>query len=121
MSDLRTPQWAPVGVGAVPSQLASTPSPKLVSAAHEFEASMMKELMGPLTSGGDSLEGGEDGAGSESAITSFAGEALGKAISEHGGFGIANRILHQLSATGNHSGKTDVSKHGNGTATNSPL
>jgi Rod binding domain-containing protein len=121
MSDLRTPQWAPVGVGAVPAQPASTPSPKLVTAAHEFEASMMKELMAPLTSSGDSLEGGEDTAGSESAITSFAGEALGKAISEHGGFGIANRILHQLSAAGNHSGKTAVPQHGNGTPTNSPL
>jgi flagellar protein FlgJ len=119
MSDLRTPQLSPVG--PVPAPPASTPSPKLVSAAHEFEASMMKELMGPLTSGGDSLEGGEDGAGSESAITSFAGEALGKAISEHGGFGIAKRILHQLSAAGNHSGKTSEPAHGNGTPTNSSL
>jgi Rod binding domain-containing protein len=121
MSDLRTPQWAPVGTGAVPAQPESAPSPKLVNAAHEFEASMMKELMAPLTSGGDSLDGGEDAGGSESAITSFAGEALGKALSEHGGFGIATRILQQLSAAGNHSGKTDVSKHGIGTATNSPL
>ena len=118
MSDLRTPQLSPVG--PVPAPPSSTPSPKLVNAAHEFEASMMKELMAPL-SGGDSLEGGEDAAGSESAITSFAGEALGKAISEHGGFGIANRILHQLSAAGNHSGKTVVPAHGNGTPTNSPL
>lgn len=119
MSDLRTPQLSPVGMVAPPP--ASTPSPKLVNAAHEFEASMMKELMAPLASGGDSLEGGEDAAGSESAITSFAGEALGKAISEHGGFGIANRILHQLSTAGNHSGKTAVPMHGNGTTTKSPL
>jgi flagellar protein FlgJ len=119
MSDLRTPQLSPLGAVATPP--ASTPSPRLVSAAHEFEASMMKELMGPLTSGDDSLEGGEDGAGSESAITSFAGEALGKAISEHGGFGIATRILHQLSSAGNHSGKTVVPAHGSGTTTNSPL
>ena len=118
MSDLRTPQFSPIG--PVPTLPASTLSPKVVNAAHEFEASMMKELMAPLA-GGDSLEGGEDTASSESAITSFASEALGKAISEHGGFGIANRILHQLSAAGNQSGKPSVPKHGNGTTTKSPL
>ena len=118
MSDLRTPQFSPIG--PVPMPPASTLSPRVVNAAHEFEASMMKELMAPLA-GGDSLEGGEDTAGSESAITSFAGEALGKAISEHGGFGIANRILHQLSAAGNQSGKPSVPKHGDGTTTKSPL
>jgi Rod binding domain-containing protein len=121
MSDLRTPQWGQAGAEAVPAQLVPAVSPRLVNAAHEFEAAMMKELMAPLSSGDGSPEGDEDAAGSESAITSFAGEALGKAISEHGGFGIANRILHQLTAASNHSRKTDVSKHGNGTATNSPL
>ena len=119
MSDLRTPRFSPIGPAPAPP--ASTLSPKVVAAAHEFEASMMAELMAPLTSGGGSLAGDDDGAGSESAIASFAGEALGKAISEHGGFGIANRILHQLSAAGNHSGKTVVAAHGNGTPTKSPL
>ena len=119
MSDLRTPQLSPAGLAPMPP--ASAPSPKLVNAAHEFEASMVRELMAPLASGGDSLEGGYDAEGSQSAITSFSGEALAKAISDHGGFGIANRILHQLSAAGNHSGKTVVPQHKNETATNSPL
>jgi len=113
MSDLRTPQLAPVGVAATPANPA--PSPKLVNAAHEFEASMMKELMGPLTSGQDSDDNSDD-----SALTSFAGEALGKAISEHGGFGIAAKILHQLSAAGNHPGKSSVPDNKIGTSTNSP-
>ena len=80
-----------------------TPQPRLVKAAHEFEAAMMKELMAPLDPGHDSMDG-EDG--SYSALGSFAGEALGKAISEHGGFGIAKSIIHQL--TGNHSGNAAV-------------
>lgn len=99
------------------SQTAS-PSPKLVSAAHEFEAQMMKELMGPLT-GSHDLLGGEDDEGSSSALTSFAGEALGKAISEHGGLGIAKSILHQLGAKSNHSWNPSVPAILTGTTTKS--
>ena len=99
---------------------AAVPSPRLVSAAHEFEAAMMKELMAPLQSG-DGLGGGdEDDEGSSSALGSFAGEALGKAISEHGGFGIAKSILQQLS-TENHSGKKNVPKNSNGNTANVPF
>lgn len=94
-------------------------SPKLVSTAHEFEAAMMKELMAPLEQGHDPL-GGEDEEGSSSAISSFAGEALGKAISEHGGLGIAKSILRQLAAESNHSGNTTGSKNLNETPSNSP-
>jgi len=119
MSDLRTPQLTPVGAGAKLADPAPAPSPKLVSAAHEFEASMMKELMGPLTSGHDSSDDDSDDSGA--ALTSFAGEALGKAISEHGGFGIATKILHQLASVGNHSGKPTVPRGRNGTNTNSPV
>jgi len=97
----------------------STLSPKLVSAAHEFEAAMMKELMAPLEPGHDLL-GGEDEEGSSSAISSFAGEALGKAISEHGGLGIAKSILHQLAAESNHFGNTSGAKNLNETPSNSP-
>jgi Rod binding domain-containing protein len=84
-------------------------NPKLVKAAHEFEASLMQELMKPLLPGHDSLDGDEE-SGSGSALTAFAGEALGKALSERGGLGIATRIIHQLSTAGNHSGKTPVPK-----------
>lgn len=89
----------------------ATLSPRLVSASHEFEAAMMKELIAPLEQGNDLAGDGDDGEGSASAITSFAGEALGKAISEHGGLGIAKRILHQLAREGNHSGNTIGSKN----------
>lgn len=84
-------------------------SPKLVHAAHEFEAQMMKELLKPMTEG-DPLTGDDEssdgvldsGAGSGGTLGEFASESLGKALSERGGFGIADRIVSQLSHSGNH-------------------
>lgn len=88
------------------------PSLKLAHAAHEFEAQMMKELLKPMTEN-DSLTGDDEGsdgvldsgAGSGGTLGEFASESLGKALSERGGFGIADRIVGQLSHSGNH-GKT---------------
>ena len=89
----------------------STPQPRLVRAAHEFEAQMMQELMKPLTRG-SSLTGEEDdsgnGSGSAGALGQFATEALGRALSEKGGFGIANSVLKDLSHSGNKSGSVPV-------------
>jgi Rod binding domain-containing protein len=70
-----------------------TATPRLVRAAHEFEAQMMKELLRPLT---QPDEGGSD-TGSEGALSEFAGEALGQSLSRAGGFGMADRILATLS------------------------
>jgi Rod binding domain-containing protein len=88
------------GAGQIASSTA--PQPRLVHAAHEFEAQMMQELLKPLSSG-EGL-GGEDGdsdSGSNGALGEFASEALGRALSEHGGFGIATSIIRELSAKGN--------------------
>jgi Rod binding domain-containing protein len=77
----------------------SAPNPKLVHAAHEFEAQMMKELLAPMTGEDDAADSGlalGSGSGSGGALADFASEALGQALSERGGFGIANRIVHQL-------------------------
>lgn len=94
----------------------ATPSPKLVRAAHEFEGMMLKELLKPMTAG-NGLTGDEDGddAGSGSALGEFAGEALGQGISQQGGFGIADRIVAQLSHSGNalKSGKVTEKMHSN--------
>ena len=79
----------------------------------------MKELLKPMT-GGDALTGAEDGdsdsgAGSEGALGEFASEALGQALSQQGGFGIADRIVKELSHSGNQqgSGKVTGNLHGN--------
>ena len=49
---------------------------------------------------GDGLTGEDSdsgsGAGSGGALSGFASESLARAISERGGFGIADRILNQL-------------------------
>jgi peptidoglycan hydrolase FlgJ len=79
--------------------------PKLVAAAHSFEASLMQELLKPLNGGGvfggdgddddgkigggglDGLASSADGSGG--ALASFGSEALATALSQKGGLGIA--------------------------------
>lgn len=85
----------------------ATPQPRLVKAAHEFEAQMMKELLKPMTAG-SSLAGEDDDSGSSGALGEFASEALGKALSERGGFGIATSIVRDLSHSGNTGGSGKV-------------
>jgi flagellar protein FlgJ len=88
-----------IGVGQITTAEASpappAPDPRLKPAAREFEASLMKELLEPLQH--DPLFGGgnvaESADGSGNALMSFGSEALAKAISDRGGFGIANSIL----------------------------
>ena len=111
-------QAAAATTAAVGTGDAITAQPRLVRAAHEFEAQMMKELMKPMTSG-SSLTGADEDAdgdsGSGAALKEFASEALGRALSERGGFGIASRIVQELSHSGNQNGKVPVTGnlHGN--------
>ncbi len=93
-------QLAALGAQTAGHEAGSTPSPRLVRAAHEFEAQMMKELLEPMTRSGSSLEGedsDQSASGSAGALGTFASEALGQAISAAGGFGIADKILKTLS------------------------
>lgn len=84
----------------------SQPDPRLKPAAHEFEACLMKEFLKPLEHDAlfsDSKDGGNDddgGEGSGSALMSFGSEALAKAISERGGFGIAAKIIDHFGQAG---------------------
>ena len=92
---------AATAVGAGGDTKQAAPSPRLVHAAHEFEAQMMKELLKPMTAGnGLDGEAGE-AAGSGSALGEFGSEALARGLSEQGGFGIANSIVRQLSSASN--------------------
>jgi len=100
---------SPAAKGASPATGYAGLDPKLVAAAHQFEASMMAELLKPLSSGdlfgGEEESGGAAGGlgtlsdltssadGSGGALMSFGSEALAKAISEKGGLGIARRVL----------------------------
>lgn len=90
--------------GATMAQASNVVSPRLVSAAHEFEGQMMKELLKPMTAS-DGLTGEDGDSGSGGTLEEFGSEALGRALSQQGGFGIANQIVKELS----HSGKQRVS------------
>jgi Rod binding domain-containing protein len=84
-------------IGATSAQSQSTvPQSRLLQAAHEFEAQLMKELLKPMTSG-SSLDGEDKDQGSCGPLADFATEALGQALSTQGGLGIATNVLHSLS------------------------
>jgi Rod binding domain-containing protein len=93
-----------------------TPQPRLVKAAHEFEAQMMQELLKPMT-GENGLDGedGDTASGSGGALGAFATEAFGRGLSEHGGFGIASSIVRQLTPASNRQVTAQVTGdlHGN--------
>lgn len=91
--------------GAVTS--GAIPSPRLVRAAHEFEGQLMKELLRPMTESG-SLAGDGDECGGAGTLGEFASESLAGALSASGGFGIANRILGEVSRFGNSSKDSPV-------------
>jgi peptidoglycan hydrolase FlgJ len=71
---------------------------KLTDAAQQFEAMMWQELLKPMRTGQDSWGGEEKNVdGGEDTISSFGTEAVAKAISKGGGFGIARQIIRQVS------------------------
>ncbi len=85
----------PVSLSSAPDQ--PVLNPRLVTAAHEFEASLMQELVKPLEE--DSLFGTPEGShGSNETLMTFGSQALAKALSDHGGLGIAKRVLEHFHA-----------------------
>jgi Rod binding domain-containing protein len=100
-----------IAAAATTQAAPGVPQPRLVRAAHEFEAQMMKELLKPMT-GKDALTGEDEDsggdAGSNGALGEFASEALGRALSQHGGFGMADRIVRDLSHSGTQHGTGKV-------------
>jgi Rod binding domain-containing protein len=70
---------------------------KLVDAAQQFEASMLQELLKPMQHGQSSWGDEEKNDDSSTdTISSFGTEAIAKAISKGGGFGIANQIISKV-------------------------
>ncbi len=87
----------------------STPQPRLVTAAHEFEAQLMKELLKPMNQG-MSVSGDDDDSesGSGGVLGEYATEALARGLSNQGGLGIANQIVHSLTPPSNTEKATPV-------------
>src|ERR1700679_3991526 len=70
---------------------------KLTDAAQQFEATMLQELLKPMQHGQDSWDGDEKSDDSSTdSISSFGTEAVAKAISKGGGFGIAKQIVSKV-------------------------
>ncbi len=95
--------------------------PRLKPAAHEFEACLMKEFLQPMQHdalfAGDKDGGGEGsddggGDGSDNALLSFGTESLARAISERGGFGIANKIINDFEKVKPAAGKIPINPGG---------
>jgi Rod binding domain-containing protein len=95
-----------VGQGAI--AIHAIPPPRLVRAAHEFEAQLMKELLRPMTESGSLTGDGDGDSGGTGTLGEFASESLAGALSASGGFGIANRILGEVSRSGNSSKDSPV-------------
>lgn len=95
--------------------------PRLKPAAHDFEASMMQELLkpmerDPLFSSGNSDGGGLVGsAASASTWSSLGVESLAKAISEAGGLGIATKVIAEVEAEAKQANGTTPSEAEGGT------
>ena len=88
----------------------SSPSPRLVNAAHEFEAALVAELLKPMQQDPVFSDNGDDAgdAGSQGSLRSFGTEAIARSISDHGGLGIARVVLERLATadqTGDAAGK----------------
>jgi flagellar protein FlgJ len=77
-----------------------TPSPRLVKAAHEFEASMMQELLKPMMQDHSGLystsDDKDDDSDTDSALMEFGTEVMANALSERGGLGISKMVLSKL-------------------------
>jgi peptidoglycan hydrolase FlgJ len=76
-----------------------TPSPRLEKASHEFEASMLQQLLKPMQqqSGLFKDEGeDDDSSDSESSLREYGTEVMARALSERGGLGISKMVLTKL-------------------------
>jgi peptidoglycan hydrolase FlgJ len=81
------------------SELDAKKQAKLVDAAQQFEATMMQEMLKPMQHGQDSWGGdvkNEDA--TFDTLSSFGSETLAKAISKGGGFGIARKVVSQITS-----------------------
>lgn len=69
---------------------------KLATAAHEFEGMMLQEMLKGLNFGDSPDAASESSGGATESIRTFGTEAMAKAIAAHGGFGLANQIIQQV-------------------------
>ena len=84
---------------AIPNQIsdrAEKQHSKLVDAAQQFESMLMQEILKPMRSGQDGLNGEKSDDSAADTISSFGTEAIAKAISKRGGLGIATLVVRHV-------------------------
>jgi peptidoglycan hydrolase FlgJ len=69
---------------------------RLTNAAQQFEATMLQELLRPMQHGQGSRGEDESSDSSNDTMSSFGAEAVAKAISQRGGFGLAKLIISKV-------------------------
>jgi peptidoglycan hydrolase FlgJ len=85
---------------------------KLVDAAQQFEATMLQELLKPMQHGQNTWEDEEQSDDSASdTISSFGTEAIAKAISKDGGFGIAKQIVSKVTLEHQRNSEKKISQY----------
>ncbi len=85
---------------------------RLVDAARQFEASLLQELLKPMQHAKDNW-GAEEKSNDSSTdtLSSFGTEAVAKAISEGGGFGIAKQIVSKVTVEQERSLEKKISQY----------
>ncbi len=87
------------GAGGVAKTPEAARRAKLVDASQQFEAMMMSQMLKPLEFGAAPDAAGEQSTGGAAdTVRGIATEALGKALAQHGGVGIARSVLKQVLA-----------------------
>ncbi len=71
---------------------------KLTDGAHQFEAMMLQQMLKPLKFGDAPGANEDEEAGANGTLQSYGTEALARAIAGQGGFGIARKIIQQVTA-----------------------
>jgi len=85
---------------------------KLVDAAQQFEAAMLQELLKPVQHGQSSWGGEEKNCDTASdTISNFGTEAIAKAISKGGGFGIAKQIVSKVTLEDRRNSEKKISQY----------
>ena len=90
--------WVGPSDAAAQASTVEAPSPRLKNAAHEFEASLLTELLKPMRER-SALFGPEDGnddSSADSSLREYGTEAMAQSLSERGGIGIARMVLAKL-------------------------
>jgi Rod binding domain-containing protein len=91
-----------MGSTASESPVDGAKTAKLSKAAEEFEAVMLNELLKPLHFGAGVDQGEEEPSGDAAeTVRGLGTDALGKALAAQGGFGIARKVVKEVTREAN--------------------